>query len=112
MKNIEFEFETKRLRVFAARMLSPTQFNTSRIVYTAWDKTRDLGHPAVVCVVLPRCHLLDASIEWIETMEDQRRKGFATELVEWLMVIHPGLEWEGITQSGIAFSMKFVKKHP
>jgi hypothetical protein len=72
-------FSTERLNVFVVAAV-PTAEHAWRLVYLAFTKDKDeCGYPLVVATVFPN-PVLGLFVEWVETMEFQRRSGFALEL--------------------------------
>ena len=70
------QFASKRLTI-AKMTAKPSEMLAERSVYVAWDRSVEDPWPVCFCVVFEQFSWVD----WIETREDARRRGFATELI-------------------------------
>jgi hypothetical protein len=68
----------KSMRITIAKMSSvPNAMLSQRDVYVAWNRYSEDPRPVCFCVVFPAMQWVD----WIETREDVRRRGYATEML-------------------------------
>jgi hypothetical protein len=55
----------------------PSGMLAERVIYVAWDRRSEDPRPVCTCIVFPEMRWVD----WIETREDVRRRGYATEML-------------------------------
>lgn len=68
----------KSLRLTVAKMSAvPNAMLSQRDVYVGWNRYSEDPRPVCFCVVFPGLRWVD----WIETREDVRRRGYATEML-------------------------------
>lgn len=97
--------ETDRLRVFKVA-IAPTDHHDWRSVYLAFRTDVDCVYPCVVATIW-ECVAGGHLVEWVETCEDDRRRGFGYELMAALLKHYgPKLTWTPVTKAGEALSDK------
>ena len=101
-------FTTKRLEVFLA-VVEPNPdrdyFIGEKDVYLAYRTDDEVAYPVCVCTICRAYGEINWDwVEWIETVEQHRRQGIATELCQGIKR-HRGVELEmtGATEAGESF---------
>lgn len=103
-------FETKNLRVFevyaAPRAVG---FSAPRRMFVA--TLREIDWPGIVAT----CSVFEESgnyVDWLEVIECQRRKGYATELVDGIAeFLGEALELDAVTEAGERFVEAYFATH-
>ena len=80
-----------------------------RTVFQAWFHSNDVPKP--ICNVTINEGLLDY-VEWVEVDEHFRRQGIATEVMQAIESVIPGITLYGCTESGEAFCDAYEAKFP
>jgi len=93
-------FVTANLRVWEIRGV-PSEINGShsRVMFIATLRNEDWPGVAVSLSIWPA---FDNYVDWIETAEPQRRKGFAAELVDAVEKRYGPVTFHGVSEGGIA----------
>lgn len=100
-------FTTERLQVFEVLCQRDDDDCFDKIVYLAYWKCLD--EPAVVCTAtVNHDTLIGDYLEWVETKEDERRRGIAFELIQGI-VAYRGRELviDGVSDAGKALEEKY-----
>jgi hypothetical protein len=70
------QFESTQLTI-AKMSAVPNAMLSQRDVYVGWNRYGEDPRPVCTCIVFPEMRWVD----WIETREDVRRRGYATEML-------------------------------
>lgn len=97
-------FSTERLDVFHVHCTRAEHLGCGRDVYLAFHRVEDIPRP--ICTVT----LWGNWVEWIETVEDWRRAGIATEMIHGLERHVGVLEMDSATEAGEAFLQSLEAK--
>ena len=80
-----------------------------RTVFQAWFHSEDIPKP--VCIVTINESFMDY-VEWIHVDEQYRRHGIATEVMQEIEKVIPGITLEGATDAGEAFCEEYERRFP
>ncbi|MGB7325910.1 MAG: hypothetical protein WBD31_13630, partial [Rubripirellula sp.] len=80
-----------------------------RTVFQAWFHSEDVAKP--VCIVTINEHFADF-VEWIHVDELFRRTGIATEVMQAIEGVIPGITLDGATEAGEAFCDEYERRFP
>lgn len=101
---------TKRFTIFSHEIKRDDALGgLSRTVFQAWFHSLDVAKP--VCFVTVNEGFCDF-VEWIHVDEQYRRQGIATEVVNAIENIIPGITFEGATDAGHAWCEHYERKYP
>lgn len=93
-------FSTERLDVFRIEAERNEKLGLPRDVYLAFHRHEDIPRPIVACTIF--CEF-SRYVEWLETEERFRRKGYATEMLRGVENFVGQCDCTGVTESGEAF---------
>lgn len=104
--------KTKRLNIYRVKTAADN-VHVEKWVFVAMPNGEVIGDVTArvyVTVTLDprRIYGGDYHIEWVETIQQERRKGYAAEALAAIAEVVGGVHGEGVTSSGRAFYKKFT----